>query len=202
MAAPTKQVRLPFDQLTESGLKPTIKKMEKWGLKVSSVDAPNRARRESGFLLKDATFTFEDGQKMLVRVKADGTVFQVKLNNKVVPIKHVDDMDKAIVEMVDYVQANAKAYQRAKLQREKRRRLNIEPPAVVTNRQEKIERAKAQLTELTTANGELDAQAAEMQATVTAKQGELKKAESELAAERDKTTTLERTFAELSGQGA
>ena len=41
-----------------------------------------------------------------------------------------------------------------------------------------------------------------MQATVTAKQGELKKAESELAAERDKTTTLERTFAELSGQGA
>lgn len=202
MAAPTKQVRLPFDKLTESGLKPTIKKMEKWGLKVSSVDAPNRARRESGFLLKDATFTFEDGQKMLVRVKADGTVFQVKLNNKVVPIKHVDNMDKAIGEMVDYVQANAKAYQRAKLQREKRRRLNIDPPAVVTNRREKIERAKAQLTELATANGELDAQAVEMQATVTAKRGELKKAESELAAERDKTIALERTFAELSGQGA
>lgn len=202
MAAQTKQVRLPFDKLTESGLKPVIKKMEKWGLKVSSVDAPNRARRESGFLLKDATFTFEDGQKMLVRVKADGTVFQVKLNNKVVPIKHVDDMDKAIGEMVDYVQANAKAYQRAKLQREKRRKLNIEPPPVVTNRQEKIERAKAQLTELITANGELEAQAAEMQASMATKQGELQKAESALAAERTKTTALEQTLAELSGQGA
>lgn len=201
MAAQTKQVRLPFDKLTESSLKPVIKKMEKWGLKVSSVEAPNRARRESGFLLKDATFTFEDGQKMLVRVKSDGTVFQVKLNKKVVPIKHVDDMDKAIGEMVDYVQANAKAYQRAKLQREKRRRLNIEPPAVVTNRREKIERAKAQLTELTTANGELDVQAVEMRAAVTTKQSELKKAESELAAERDKTTVLERTLTELSGQG-
>lgn len=201
MAAPSKQVRLPFDKLTESNLKPVIKKMEKWGLKVSSVEAPNRGRRESGFLLKDATFAFDDGQKMLIRVKADGTVFQVKLNNKVVPIKHVDNMDKAIGEMVDYVQANAKAYQRAKLQREKRRRLNIEPPAVATNRREKIERAKAQLTELATANEELDAQTAEMRAAVNTKQNELKKVESELAAERNRTTVLERTLTELSGQG-
>ncbi|MEE0816653.1 MAG: hypothetical protein U0M13_13430, partial [Desulfovibrio fairfieldensis] len=60
---------------------------------------------------------------------------------------------------------------------------------------------KAQLTELTTANGELDVQAVELRAAVTTKQSELKKAESELAAERDKTTVLERTLTELSGQG-
>lgn len=202
MAAQTKQVRLPFDKLTEAGLKPILTKMKKWGLDVASVDAPNRAKRESGMLLKDATFNFEDGQKMLVRVKSDGTVFQVKLNNKVVPIKHVDDMDKAIVEMVDYVQANAKAYERAKLQREKRRKLNLEPPPVTTTRAEKIERAKAQLEELTSTNGGLEAQSAEMEAGFAPKRAELQTAESGLAAERAKTVELEAALAQLSGEGA
>lgn len=199
MAAPSKQVRLPFDKLTESNLKPIIRKMEKWGLEVAEVNAPNRAKRESGFLLKDFTLTFEDGQKMLVRVKSDGTVFQVKLNKKVVPIKHVDNMDKAIGEMVDYVQENAKAYERAKLQRERRRKLHIDPPPVVTNRREKIERAKGQLAELTTSNEGLQAQISETEGTIQTKQSELDKAEAALKAERSKTAELERILAELEG---
>lgn len=197
MAAPSKQVRLPFDKLTESNLKPIIRKMEKWGLEVAEVNAPNRAKRESGFLLKDFTLTFEDGQKMLVRVKSDGTVFQVKLNKKVVPIKHVDNMDKAIGEMVDYVQENAKAYERAKLQRERRRKLHIDPPPVVTNRREKIERAKGQLAELTTANEGLQSQLSETENTIQTKQNELDKAEAALKAERGKTAELERILTEL-----
>lgn len=197
MAAPSKQVRLPFEKLTEQNLRPTIKKMEKWGLKVASVEAPNRARRESGFLLKDVTFVFEDGQKMLVRVKSDGTVFQVKLNKKVVPIRHVDDMDKAIIEMVDYVQENAKAYERAKLQRERRRRLHIEPPPIVTNRREKIERAKAELAELSTANEGLQAQISENETALQSKQRELDEATAALKAEKDKTADLERILKEL-----
>lgn len=199
MAAPSKQVRLPFDKLTESNLKPIIRKMEKWGLEVDSVDAPNRAKRESGFLLKDFTITFADGQKMLVRVKSDGTVFQVKLNKKVVPIKHVDNMDKAIGEMVDYVQENAKAYERAKLQRERRRKLHIDPPPVITNRREKIERAKGQLAELTTATEGLQAQISETEGTIQTKQNELDKAEAALKVEQGKTTDLERILTELEG---
>lgn len=197
MAAPSKQVRLPFEKLTEQNLRPTIKKMEKWGLKVASVEAPNRARRESGFLLKDATFVFEDGQKMLVRVKSDGTVFQVKLNKKVVPIRHVDDMDKAIIEMVDYVQENAKAYERAKLQRERRRRLHIDPPPIVTNRREKIERAKAELTELSATNEGLQAQISESETSLQDKQKELDTATAALKAEKEKTAELERILKEL-----
>lgn len=202
MAAPSKQVRLPFDKLTEQNLRPIIKKMEKWGLEVTSVDAPNRARRESGFLLKDVTFVFEDGQKMLVRVKSDGTVFQVKLNKKVVPIRHVDDMDKAIIEMVDYVQENAKAYERAKLQRERRRKLHIDPPPVVTNRREKIERAKGQLAELTASNEDLQAQISATETTVQMKQAELDKAMAALKAEQNKTVELERILTELEGAQA
>ena len=128
MAMPSKQVKLDFDKMTEAGLKPWAKKFEKWGLSVKKIDAINKAKRESGYMLKDAMFNFSDGQQMLVRVKQDGTVFQVKLNKKVVPIKNVADMDKAVIEMVDYIQDNAKAYEKAKIQREKRKKLNIPVP--------------------------------------------------------------------------
>ena len=202
MAAPSKQVRLNFEKLTESGLNPILKKMEKWGLKVASVDAPNKAKRESGMLVKKATIVFDDGQKMLIRVKADGTVFQVRLNNKVVPIKNVDNMDKAIGEMVDYVQDNAKAYERAKLQREKRRRITVDPPAVTTTRQEKLAHAKEQLTELSSSNTSLEEQHAQLTATYESKLRELQQAEADLAAEEAKTEELQRTLDELTGQGA
>ena len=101
--------------MTESSLKPIAKNFDKWQCTVASITATNKAKRESAFLIKDFTFVFKDGQKLLIRVKADGTVFQPKLNNKVVPIRHVDDIDKAVIELVDYVQGNAKAYERAKI---------------------------------------------------------------------------------------
>lgn len=197
MPPATKQVRLPFDKLTESGLKPIVKKFEKWGLKVASIDSTNRQKRESGMLLKDAVFIFDDGQKMLVRVKSDGTVFQVKLNNKVVPIKNIDDMDKAVVEMVDYVQDNAKAYERAKIQREKRRKLNIQPPRVVTTRQEKIAAAKQSLSELSSANSELEKQNNELSISIAGKQAQWDSLYKELEQETAITKELEREIANL-----
>lgn len=197
MPPATKQVRLPFDKLTESGLKPIVKKFEKWGLKVASIDSTNRQKRESGMLLKDAVFIFEDGQKMLVRVKSDGTVFQVKLNNKVVPIKNVDDMDKAVIEMVDYVQDNAKAYERAKIQREKRKKLNIQPPRVVTTRQEKIAAAKQSLSELSSANSELEKQNDELSISIAGKQAQWDSLYKELEQETAITKELEREIANL-----
>ena len=190
MPPATKQVRLPFDKLTESGLKPIVKKFEKWGLKVASIDSTNRQKRESGMLLKD-------GQKMLVRVKSDGTVFQVKLNNKVVPIKNVDDMDKAVIEMVDYVQDNAKAYERAKIQREKRKKLNIQPPRVVTTRQEKIAAAKQSLSELSSANSELEKQNDELSISIAGKQAQWDSLYKELEQETAITKELEREIANL-----
>lgn len=197
MPPATKQVRLPFDKLTESGLKPIVKKFEKWGLKVVSIDSTNRPKRESGMLLKDSAFIFDDGQKMLVRVKSDGTVFQVKLNNKVVPMKNVGDMDKAIIEMVDYVQENAKAYERAKVQREKRKKLNIQPPRVVTTRQEKIAAAKQSLSELSSVNNELEKQNDELNVSLAGKQAQWDSLHKELEQEMGITKKLEREIVSL-----
>lgn len=196
MAPATKQVRLPFDKMTETNLRPFIKKFEKWGVHISKIEASNVGKRESGFLLKDALFIFEDGQKMLVRVKSDGTVFQVKLNNKVLPLKSVDNVDKAVIEIVDYIQANAKAYERAKIQREKRK-AKPDTPSVTTSRREKISRVQDELRELSASITDLDQQHTEAQSRAQNKQAELQKAESEFAAEKEKTAKLEHELASL-----
>lgn len=191
MAAPSKQVRLPFDKMTEAGLRPTATKFEKHGLKVVKIEGGNTARRESGFLVKDATFTFEDGQKMVIRVKADGTVFQVRLNKKVIPLKHVDDVDRAIVEMVDYVQDNAKKYAASRERTERKKKLDLDIRPIRTSRLEKLEQTRAALAEAQAANEELSRQADEGAASSTGLQGELANLEAELKTETEKTASLE-----------
>lgn len=202
MPPQSNQLTLPFDNLTERNLKPILKKFEKWGYPVAKVDAPNKGKRDSGVMVKNFTLTFEDGQQLLVRVKAGGTIFQVKLNNRVVPVKHVDDMEKAIGEMIDYLYYNAKAYARAKAQREKRK---ITPPApsVTTTRKEKITKAKEELQALAQSNGDLDKQLSETNATMATNRAKLEAAERDLAAELKKTEQLEAQIAELQkAQGA
>ena len=196
MPSVSKQVRLPFENLTEAGLKPLLKKFATWKCPVASVDAPNKAKRESGFLVKNFTLTFEDGQKMLVRVKADGTVFQVKLNNKVVPIRHVDDLDKAVIELVDYVQENARAYERAKIQREKRKLLPPKP-SITLSRKEKLKQSREALQQLTDSNQDLEGQVASSQSDVDRKSEQLAAAETSLARERDKTKKLQEELEEI-----
>ncbi|MBQ7609094.1 MAG: hypothetical protein IJU76_14185 [Desulfovibrionaceae bacterium] len=190
MPPTSRQVKIDFEKMTESGLKPIAKKFEKWQCPVVSIEATNKGKRESGFLIKDFTFVFEDGQKLLVRVKGDGTVFQTKLNNKVVPVRHVDDIDKAIVEMVNYVQENAKAYERAKIQREKARRQQVKKPKVVTSRAEKIAGYTEKFNQVAQSNTELQKQLDEIAAAIADKQEELGKADQALVTERKRTDEL------------
>ncbi|MBE6441342.1 MAG: hypothetical protein E7022_03285 [Desulfovibrio desulfuricans] len=202
MPPKSNQLVLPFDRLTENGLKPILKKFAKFECPVASVDAPNKAKRESGMLVKSFTLIFEDGQKMLVKVKAGGTIYQVKLNNKVVPVRNVDNMDKAVGEMIDYVHDNAKAYARAKIQRE-RRKIRPTKPSVTTTRQEKLAQATEDLQQLTQTNADLEKQLADTNTSTATSRAELAAAEKALDAERKKTASLEAQIAELEkAQGA
>ena len=202
MPPKSNQLTLDFEQLTEKTLQPVLKKFQKAGYTVVKVDAPNKAKRESGFLIKNFTLTFEDEQQILVRVKAGGTIFQVKLNNRVVPIKHVDDMEKAISEIANYLYDNAKAFARAKAQRE-RRKLKPPAPTITTTRKEKIEKAKADLEAISQNNADLEKQLAESNSTITDSQTKLEAAERSLAQERAKTASLEAQIAQLQkAQGA
>lgn len=190
------QVKLDFDNLTKNGLKSLIKIFEKKKCPVTDIDAPNKGKRESGIMTKTFTLTFEDEQKLQVRVKADGTVYQVRLNNKVLPIKHVDDIDKAVGEMIDHVQANAKAYARAKIQREKRK-IRPPKPSVTTTRKEKLAKAQEELNQLNASNTALEQQQAELNASMGGKNSQLEQVLRDLDAEKQKTVQLEAELAAL-----
>ncbi|WP_028325827.1 hypothetical protein [Desulfatirhabdium butyrativorans] len=107
-------IKIDFDKFDKTGLKPILKKFETAGLTVDDIEAPNKAKRESGFLIKTAVLVFASGQKLTVKAKAGGGIFQVKLNSKVLPIKAVDDMDKAVDEVITHVKANEGNYLKQK----------------------------------------------------------------------------------------
>lgn len=202
MPPKSNQVTLDFEKLTERNLQPIIKRFKKAGYTVTKVDAPNKGKRESGFLIKNFTLTFEDEQQILVRVKADGTIFQVKLNNRVVPVQHVDDMEKAIGEMCNHMYDNAKAFARAKAQRE-RRKIKPPMPAVTTTRKEKLAKAREDLATISQNNADLDKQLSETNSAMAVNRAKLEEAQRALEAEKAKTVALEAQISEFQkAQGA
>lgn len=157
----TKQVVLNFDKMTESGLMPIAKKFARWKFEVSKIESTNKPKRESGQQIKSAMFIFKSGQKLEVKVNTSGTVFQIKLNGKVLPIKHVDDMDKAIIEIVDYVQGAEKQYLKAQERRAAKLAAGEKKPAVKTTRMEQVDNFTAQVEELQAENENLSKQASD-----------------------------------------
>lgn len=186
----TNQVRLNFADLTKLGLKSLVKKFEKLGCPVDDVIATNKSKRESGMLLKNFTLVFEDGQKLLIRVKYDGTVFQVKLNNKVKPIKTVDNLDKAISEMVNFIHENSDSYAKNKIATAKRS-VAVKIPAVRSTRTEKIANAKARFIESQVISAGLEEQLTESQANNSGLQTQLDEVLKNIEFENERTKSLQ-----------
>lgn len=139
-------VTFDFDNFDEKGLQPVVKQFEQAGLPVVDIKATNRSRRMSGFATKTATFYFEDGQSITLRIKGDGDVFQVKLNSRVIPIQQVDDMKGAVQEMARMANANAPAWKKA--QRRKQQRAKVNPKDLKAKRLPRGKRIEALETEV------------------------------------------------------
>lgn len=119
---------IDFKNFNKKGLKKVVDAFEKQALPVAEVAATNRPKRESGFQTKAATLHFESGQKLLLKAKSNGSIFQVKLNNKAIPIKHVDDLNKAVKEVISFVKKNEPKFLKAKKKREERAKGHIPKP--------------------------------------------------------------------------
>ncbi|MBF0121171.1 MAG: hypothetical protein HQK79_20250 [Desulfobacterales bacterium] len=181
-----------FERFDKNGLKPILDKIESQNLKVVEIEADNKAKRESGFLVKKAVLIFESGQKLQLKAKADGTIFQVKLNNKVMPVKHADDLDEAIKEVVGYVKQNEPAYMK---QREKQlERLKSALPktkAVNTSIAAQTEQFQTALKEIKAANEDLTKQIETAKADSGTKREQSDKLKADLKTEEDRTQTLQ-----------
>ncbi|MCD9516412.1 hypothetical protein [Photobacterium carnosum] len=106
-----KYLSFDFDQFNEKGLKKVIDEFQNQNLSVTSVEADNKPKRQSGVQTKKATLHFSDGQKLILQATAQGSIFQVRLNTRVIPVKYVDDLKRAITEIAGKVKSNSKQFQ-------------------------------------------------------------------------------------------
>lgn len=155
-----------FARFDVEGVQPIKDAFEKAGLTVVDVEASNKAARRSGYQVKQATFFFGDGQRVVMMLKNDGDgqgdIYQVKLNSRVVPVKNVDDMDKAVAEVAAMAGANSASF--VKAARRKAEKQSVDESDLEGNKTRKPLTAAAKLEAATAEIAELEAIAAEQEA--------------------------------------
>lgn len=115
-------------------------------------------RRSNGISYREAHLVFKDDQTVKLLVKLTGDIFQVLINGRPFPIKRQDDMDGAIREIVDGLNARRAAKQKRNAAtrvaapdgvKASRRIREVHLRAQLANLTELVEIAKEELTELT-----------------------------------------------------
>jgi len=101
-----------YEHFNEQGLKSVLSEFKRNDLPVVRVSANNKQTRQQGVPTKKAELFFTDGQRIALQAKADGAIFQVRLNNKVIPVTAVNDLKRAIAEISEKVKGNAKIFQK------------------------------------------------------------------------------------------
>ena len=200
----TDALALDFEKLDEKGLKKLTAAFKKKKLPVKTVTAPNKAKRANGIQQKDFKFEFEDGQTLAFFVKSDGTIFQVKLNNKVIPVTNSTNMTKAIDELAKKVLANTDAYTKARAKREAalaNKKIRPPKPKVTTTRKQKIDEANTAISALDETIGELKKQYEELAAENTASEDERKSLQEQLAEAEAREQELRKEISELEKKG-
>ena len=99
-------VTIEFEDYTKKGLKSLLQKFDKAGFPVKETVADNKSKRENGYAIKTATLTFESGQTLVLKIKAGGSLYQAKLNGKVLAIKNYIKPDTFTDEVLAYVKEN------------------------------------------------------------------------------------------------
>lgn len=187
-------MKISFVNFNERGLKPLVAELEKHDQAVASIKATNLPKREDGFQIKSAMLTFESGQKIEIKIKANGSIFQVRLNGKVIPVKNSEDIDepanlkKAVKEISDRIAQNEPAYMK---QREARlKKVKSPGPRVSTSISKRLADQKEAFETLKENGAVLDERLSAEKVGMEAKQNELEKIKSELNQEMQRGDTL------------
>lgn len=200
---------LNFKKLDERGVKPLLdflKRRKK--LKIQSVDAPNRIRREMGYAVKRVVVNLMDGQRLELKMKPDDAyglvIFQVRLNGKVFPVKNEDDIEAAVGEVVGVIRAQSDRY--ANLQAKKTERLKSGDggtgadgagKAGVKSAAAKLAEANAAAEDAKAAVDELRGQVEVLEGEVGEKTGRLDAVKADIETERTRNAELRGELEEL-----
>ena len=187
--------KISFVNFNERGLKPLTDELErKHQLPAIDIKATNMPKREDGFQIKTATLTFESGQKLVIKIKSNGSIFQVRLNGKVVPVKNSEDIDepknlvKAVKEMADFIKRNEARYLK---QRDKQaNRVKAKPKTVSSSVAKQLSFNKSLLEDLKEENKGLEQDLATVKGEFDGKQASLETLRAELKTEQDRNEAL------------
>lgn len=102
-----------FDDLStkDRATKQVAKYFTRAGAAPVQVDVSPQVRRTSDVSYRELLLVFADSQKVILRIKQTGDIFQVLLNGKVIPVRSQDDHAKAIAEVVGQLDASRTAFQ-------------------------------------------------------------------------------------------
>lgn len=181
-----------YDKFDKKGLAKIVKEFEKNALPVAETKGDNKPVRLNGFQTKTALILFESGQKLELKAKLDGGIFSWKLNTKILAIKNYMQLDTAMKEVIGYVKENEPNYQK---QREKQlAKVKVAVPTirpVNTTVAEQTSAFQTNLEELDGQNEALNSQITEISTQADVKQTELDALTAQIAAENERTKTLE-----------
>lgn len=107
-----------FDDLSakDKAVRQVRKEFQKLGNTIAQVDTPTQIKRQSGISYRLVNISFTDNQTVQFRVKKTGDIFQVKLNNKELPLRNQDDQKAALKEISQALDKGRSAFQK-KLQK-------------------------------------------------------------------------------------
>lgn len=88
-----------------------VKYFARAGNNVVQGDAITTIKRTAGISYREMVLTFGDSQKVILRVKQSGDIYQVLLNDRIIPIKAQDDHVAAIAEIVQVMDSGRKKFQ-------------------------------------------------------------------------------------------
>lgn len=111
----------------DKAAKQVMKYFARAGANVVTQDVGTQIKRSSGISYRTMSLTFADSQTIELLVKAPGDIYQVKLNGRIVPVKHQNDHIAAVTELVQMMDSGRTKYQ-AKLAKA----LVKLPPAIKT----------------------------------------------------------------------
>lgn len=96
----------------DKAAKEAIKYFNRAGAQVVAQDVDTKIKRTNGIPNREMSLTFADSQIVVIRIKESGDIFQVLINNKVVPIKNQDDHVQAIAEIVAMLESGRTKFQK------------------------------------------------------------------------------------------
>lgn len=132
----SKNLLFSFDEMgsqKDAATKKLVQYFSRAGNNVVQGDVSPGVKRTSGISFREMLLTFADSQKVIIRIKQSGDIFQVLLNGKTLPIKNQDDHIKAIAEISQVLDAGRAKFQKLMAT------VKVSPPAGIRTAAPKME---------------------------------------------------------------